>query len=106
VKALELKVFNIWETFDGYWYADSDDPQYPLNVGYEVQRKRLKDVELAAELYRAGMWLAALGRAAITSDRMIRFAPAYVFGPITREEYEFETVNRFLHLPHYDEENK
>jgi hypothetical protein len=93
VKALELKVFNIWETFDGYWYADSDDP-----------RKRLKDVELAAELYRAGMWLAALGRSVIASDRMIHFAPASTFGPITREEHEFETVSRFLHLPHYDEE--
>lgn len=67
--------------------------------------KRLKDAELAAEVYRAGMWLAALGGSVIMPGRNIRFAAAYTFGPITRDEHEFETMNRFLHLPHYDEES-
>lgn len=89
MKALELKVFPIWDAGDGTLYADHPDRQWPTNVGYEVYRKRLTDAELAAEYWRArwtGLMHESRG-ACLTDEHRAKIA----------------TVERFMELSHYDE---
>lgn len=63
--------------------------------------KRFTDAELAAEMFRAAAWLGANGRAHATGEgRNIVFDAAFTYGPITREEHEWVTVQRFLHESH------
>jgi hypothetical protein len=69
----------------------------------KTQAQRFTDVELAAEVFRAAAWLGAKGRT-FTSDegRNVVIAAAFTFGPITRDEYEFQVIQRFLTLPSHD----
>lgn len=66
--------------------------------------KRLRDEELAADVFRQAAWLGAIGRThAADAGRNIFIEAAFTFGPITRDEYEWLTLHRFATLPHYDE---
>lgn len=66
--------------------------------------KRFTDVELAAELFRQTAWLGALGRTYKTDEgRNIVIEAAFTYGPVTREEHEWLTLNNFAFRPHYDE---
>jgi hypothetical protein len=66
--------------------------------------KHLTDAELAAEMFRQAAWLGANGRTYKTDEgRNIVIEAAFTFGPITRDEHQWLTVNRFATLPHYDE---
>ena len=104
MKALELTVYPMWDGGFGELYADKDDPQYPTRVDFEVYRKRLTDVELAAELFRQAAWLGAIGRTyRADAGRNIVIEAAFTFGPITRDEYEWLKLTHFAYLPHYDE---
>lgn len=68
--------------------------------------KRFTDTELAAELYRQTAWLGALGRAhRADAGRNIVMEAAFTFGPITRDEHEWETMLHFANRPHHDEGN-
>lgn len=105
MKALDLKVSRIWDSGDGTLYADAEDPRYPKRVGFEMLRRRFSDAELAAELYRAAAWVGAKGRLYASEEgRNMLIEAAFTFGPITRDEHEWDVMNRFLHLPYYDEE--
>lgn len=70
-----------------------------------AQEKRFTDAELAAELFRQAAWLGALGRAHATdAGRNVVIEAAFTFGPITRDEYEFQTISHFYYRPHHDQE--
>jgi hypothetical protein len=69
----------------------------------ETLAKRFTSAELAAELFRAVAWLGAKGRANATDKgRNIVITAAFTFGPITRDEHEFEVMQRFATLPDHD----
>lgn len=69
----------------------------------QTRAKRFTDAELAAELFRTTAWLGAKGRLYATDEgRNIVVQAAFTFGPITRDEYEFEVVQRFASLPDHD----
>jgi hypothetical protein len=54
-KPLELTIWPHWEDgLDGTCYADKNDRARPVNVDFEIYRKRLQDYQLAAEYWRAG----------------------------------------------------
>ena len=67
-------------------------------------QKRLKDAELAAEMWRQAAWIGALGRSYAMPDRYIAFDAAFHEGPATEDEYQWTVLHRFATLPHYDEE--
>ena len=83
-----------------YWVGDRPIPDFAV----DLRTKRLSDLQLIAEMYRAAAWLGALGRAHATdTGRNIVFEAAWTFGPITRDEHEWQVINRFANHPHYDE---
>lgn len=89
----------LYSTGSGEWAYRAD------HVDQYAVEKRLSDTELAAEAYRAIAWLGVLGRTYASDEgRNIVVEAAFTFGPVTREEHEFEIINRFLKEPHYDEE--
>lgn len=69
----------------------------------ETRAKRFADAELSAELFRAAAWLGANGRTFATDEgRNLVVAAAFTFGPITRDEHEFQVLQRFVSLPDHD----
>lgn len=72
----------------------------------QTQMKRFTDAELAAELFRAAAWLGANGQTFATDEgRNLVVAAAFTFGPITRDEHEFQVLQRFVSLPDHDNED-
>lgn len=57
-KDFEVILWPMWESLGGDMYADLNDRQHPVNVFYNLEVKRLKDDELAAEYQsaRADLW--------------------------------------------------
>jgi hypothetical protein len=52
-KRIDATILPIWDSL-GTPYADNtEDPLRPLNVGYEVLRRRFSDAELAAQYWMA-----------------------------------------------------
>ena len=78
-----------WLTFDGACY--SGEGPYPINVGYEIQRKRLNPVDLMAEYWAA--------------TQISTWKPNnrgwYTVVRATRDQRA--TLLRFAQLPHYNE---
>jgi hypothetical protein len=98
---MTLKWFEKLPNMDAYRVGSHYAP-YAL-LAREV---RFTDAELAAEMYRAVAWIGANGKAHATGEgRNILLEAAFTFGPITRDEHEWLTMNRFATHPHYDEEN-
>lgn len=89
MKPLELTVYPTWDSGDGRLYADKDDRFHPVDVDFEVYRKRLTDAELAAEMHAAN---ADAWRAHSAKSTVI---------PVLEDR--FVTLARFATLPHYDE---
>lgn len=85
-------------TTDIVRYKNQWTPEALITGG--TNDKRFTDAELTAEMYRAAAWLGAIGRAHATGEgRNIVFDAAFTYGPITREEHEWVTMQRFLHHP-------
>ena len=95
-KPLELTVYSMWDNGFGELYADKDDPQRPTSVDFEVYRKRLTDIELAAEYWRLRLKVCASG------NRDMK-AVGHVCAEWQAAHDELDTMQRFMELPHYDE---
>jgi hypothetical protein len=83
MKTFDTTIWPTWEALDGTRYADKHDPTHPVNVDFEIYRKRLQEYQLAAEYWQAySGWIDGHGKKA----RLRR-----------------ETIERFATLPHASE---
>ena len=97
VKPLELTVYPVWDDGFGRLYADKDDRLHPADVDFEVYRKRLTNTELAAEYWRLRLKVCASG------NRDMK-AKGHVCTEWQTAHNELDTMQRFMELPHYDED--
>lgn len=90
-KPLELIVYSTWTAVDGTVHCSAFQHEgFPIAVDMVVREKRLTDVELAAEYWRANAvgWMHEDAGMSAASDL---------------DAAEAATWHKFATLPHYDE---